>query len=320
MDFFMKEVKSFCKNDDTCLFLILVLLGFLICMFFSRNEGFLNMGDIDELEKELEHDLNKSIGKEPQNIGLKVTDPVPTNGYGYEIGNKYNLAKMGKQYRAHGFDQMEGKLDRQDSGLPMPWANTHHNFTFTNGSNSKFGFDRPLDSDLGTVRPSDVATVPSNYKGGSATVEGFANAEMIQGVQPSGGSSSGMAPLDAMSGGIPKPAEENILDSDKKLENELHLVLFYSPSCGHCKRMLDDYNSVIDSHHGKVMNNVKLHVVKVDMIDKPDGAKPYNVKIQGFPTLHTFKKQNGTLSDGEPFQPRKKDKIISEITKRINEF
>jgi len=294
-------------------------------MFFGRNEGFLNMGDIDELEKELDHDLNKSIGKEPTNIGLKVSNPVPTNGYGYEIGNKYNLAKNGKQYRSHVFDQLEGKLDRQESGLPMPWANTHHDFMFTDGSTSKFGFDRPLDSDLGTVRPSDVPTVPSNYRGGAAAVEGFTNnVDMAQGVQPSGGSSMGMAAIPGGSSAgmvaIPKPAEENILDSDKKLENELHLVLFYAPWCGHCKGMMDDYNSVIDSHHGKVMNNVKLHVVKVDMVDKPDGGKPYNVKIQGFPTLHTFKKKNGSLSEGELFQPRKKDGIISEITKRINEF
>ena len=38
----MKSIRDFCKDDDTCIFVILVLIGFLLCMFFNRDrdEGY----------------------------------------------------------------------------------------------------------------------------------------------------------------------------------------------------------------------------------------------------------------------------------------
>ncbi len=320
----MNEVKTFCKGDDTCLFLILVLLGFLICMFFSRTEGF--GSDIGELEKELEQDIQKGIGKEPVDLGMKMNKQEPVNGYGYDIGNKYRIAQMGRQYRPHVFNQLEGKLDRQESGLPMPWAKTHHDFLFVDGTSSKFGFDRPLDSDLGNIRPNNEAS-PSNYKGGPAVVEGFTDGATMNGVQPAS-SSSTMATLDSISSSskmldqnknVPQAASEDILKGDN-VNGEFHVVLFYAPWCGHSKRMLPDFDSVIDSHHGKNMNNYKVHVVKVDMEENPDGAKPYNVKVKGFPTTYSFVKKQGKLSEGKLFEPREKQSIIDEITKRVNEL
>ena len=35
----MKELKFFCKDDDTCVFNI-DTYRILLCMFFNRNEGF----------------------------------------------------------------------------------------------------------------------------------------------------------------------------------------------------------------------------------------------------------------------------------------
>lgn len=324
MDFFMDEVKTFCKGDDTCLFLILVLLGFLICMFFSRTEGF--GSDIGELEKELEEDIKKGIGKEPVDLGMKMNKQEPVNGHGDDIGNKYRIAQMGRQYRSHVFNQLEGKLDRQESGLPMPWSKTHNDFLFVDGASSKFGFDRPVDSDLGNIRPNNEAA-PSNYTGGPAVVEGFTDGAVMNGVQPAS-SSSTMATLDSisssgqmlgMNSSGPQASSEDMLKGDN-VNGEFHVVLFYAPWCGHSKRMLPDFDSVIDSHHGKTMNNYKVHVVKVDMEDKPDGAKPYNVKVKGFPTTYSFTKKQGKLSEGKLFEPREKQSIIDEINKRVNEL
>ncbi len=323
MDFFMTEVKTFCKGDDTCLFLILVLLGFLICMFFSRTEGF---SDMNELEKELEEEMKKGIGKKPVDLGMKMNNQDPVNGYGDDIGNKYNIARMGRQYVGHIFNQLEGKLDRQDTGLPMPWVKTHNDYLFEDGEISKFGFDRPLDNDLGKIRPNNEAA-PSNYKGGPAVVEGFTDGASMNGVQPAS-SSSTMATLDSisssgqmlgMNSNGPQASSEDILKDDN-VKNEFHVVLFYTPWCGHSKRMLPDFDSVIDSHHGKVMNNHKLHIVKVDMEEDPQGNKPYKVDVKGFPTTYSFVKNNGNLSDGKLFEPRKKQEIIDEIKKRLDQL
>ena len=315
----MNEVKTFFFFFDTCLFLILVLLGFLICMFFSRTEGFGT--DIGEIEKELEDDFKKGIGMEPVDLGMKMRKQEPVNGYGKDIGNKYRLARMGRQYRPHIFNQLEGILDKQESGLPMPWAKTHNDFLFVDGDASKFGFDRPVDTDLGNIRPKNFEIAPSNYKGGAA-VEGFTDGATMNGVQPAP-TSSMMATLDDIS--PPSQIREKnynsaeiILKGDNK-NGELHVVLFYTPWCGHSKRMIPDFDSVIDSHHGKVINEHKVHVVKIDMEENPEGHKPYNVKIQGFPTTYSFTKKNGELSDGKLFKPREKDGIINEINKLLNE-
>ena len=319
----MNELKSFCKEDDTCLFLILVLLGFLICMFFSRTEGF---SGIEDLEKELEEDIKKGIGKEPVDLGMKMQKQEPVNGYGYEIGNKYRLAKMGRQYKGHIFNQLEGKLDRQESGLPMAWSKTHNDYLFVDGASSKFGFDRPVDNDLGIVRPKNSDTEPSNYKGDHAGVEGFTD-EMSNsgGIKPAStysDISSGLATINSEPSLYNKDIASVEINKgqveDENLKGEFHVVLFYTPWCGHSKRMLPDFDSVVSSHHGQVVNNHKIHVVKVDMEENPEGNKPYKVDVKGFPTTYSFTKKDGKISDGELFEPREKKGIIDEIIKRVN--
>ena len=72
----MKSISKFCRDDDTCIFVILVLIGFLLCMFFNRDsdEGFADypFGEPSrpqgnaELQKEREEKHNYGgIGKEP---------------------------------------------------------------------------------------------------------------------------------------------------------------------------------------------------------------------------------------------------------------
>lgn len=249
----MKEVRGFCKGDDTCLFLILVLIGFIICMFVSRNEGFLDYAEFDGSKDG--HDYNENligknterIGREPEQLGIQLQKNEPSNGLGPVISGKYEMARKGKQYKPYYFNQTGG-IHMIDSRIPAPWEGEHHDFYFVDGKVSQFGLDRPTDN------------MPQPQKGPMPKQQ-----EPI--VAPSG---------------VPS-------GTDKKLT----LVLFYAPWCGHSKNMISDFDSVISSHHGSTLNEVELEILKIDMEANPQGAKEYGVEVKGFPTLYTFTEMGG---------------------------
>ena len=144
-DTIIKELKGFCKNDDTCLFVILVLFGFLLCMFFNRNEGFVHLNDNDITN----HDYgppNKpgDIGKSPEKLGVQVRKIDPENGFG-SLSQKVNIARNGQQYSSGGFQQ-QGGIHISDSSLPQPWGG-EGGYYFIDGPSS-FGRDRPMDKEI----------------------------------------------------------------------------------------------------------------------------------------------------------------------------
>ena len=144
LDSIMKEINSFCKNDDTCVLIILVLIGFLLCMFFKRNEGFLNFSELDELDKENQE--MKDIGKKPESIGIKLNENKPINGYG-PLENKINMARNGRQYQTNKF-KTEGGIDISQVGLPVAydWNRTGGYYNFE-GQMSDFGMNKPMNAE-----------------------------------------------------------------------------------------------------------------------------------------------------------------------------
>ena len=158
LDSIMKEINTFCKDDDTCVLVILVLIGFLLCMFFQR-EGFSLeeiSSDLNEVEKE---SINiGDMGKPPTDlIGKEVYKNVPTNGY-LGLEKKIQMAKSGKQYNAKFFNQ-PGKIDISKVGLPVAydWERTGGYYSFQ-GKPSDFGLGKPL-------KPSDmVKSIPTGDK------------------------------------------------------------------------------------------------------------------------------------------------------------
>ena len=296
----MKEIKKFCKDDDTCIFIILVLIGFLLCMFFNRDEGFLNyafiddphsLGNSEDLHQYGPSDGEDKFGKAPTHadkptqqiekpVGMIPQDPgPPQNGY-VGINEPVAIAKQGKQYQMDPLPT-RGKLNRIDPSLDrgpmgvgaemgyqafMPWAQF-------GGPPSDMGLDKPM----GQAQP-------------QGQPQAQAPGEQVAPVGPSGPSGP----------------------SGKK---EIKLVLFYAPWCGHSKNMLGDYDSVISQYDNNDMNGVTLSIIKIDMDKNPKGAKEYNVEVKGFPTLYTFVEVDGKLV-GQPFSPRDEKGIIAELEKR----
>jgi len=312
-DFAMKEIKNFCKDDDTCIFVILVLIGFLLCMFFNRDEGFADypfgepgkpqgggekhpqgggekhIGRIptqagkatDEGVKAPTDPNLPQIGKAEELPGIKVRNPGdPINGRG-SLGPKVLMARKGEQYPSKVLPNTGGistEGSSLDPGGPMGVSMNYVSY-FPYAK-----FDKEPSSSLGPAFPTgepggadkQVATVPHG----------------------------------------PPLADEGVVQGDKK---EMKLVLFYAPWCGHSKNMLGDYEAVIQQYDNTAMNGVTLSIIKVDMAENKEGAKPYGVDVKGFPTLYTFVEVNGKLVS-QPFAPRDTDAIVKELQKRTKSF
>lgn len=312
----MKSIRDFCKDDDTCIFVILVLIGFLLCMFFNRDrdEGYADypfgepgkpMGN-NKKEVEEKHDYG-GIGREPtkhaeieESIeppanpnmpqiaeaeklpGLQPQNPGdPVNGLG-TITDSVQMAREGKQYNSEilpntgGIDVKGFSLDSGPVGVPLSYSMYFPYAKFKDGPPSDLGPQFP------TGYPQDKEREPN-----------------VPSVQPK----------DTMDMNV---SQDSVVQVSKK---NMKLVLFYAPWCGHSKNMLEDYDAVIQKYDNKEMNGVTLSIIKIDMDANKEGAKPYNVDIRGFPTLYTFVEENGKLVS-QPFSPRDESGIVAELQKR----
>ena len=157
---FINEIKGFCKNDDTCLFIILALIGFLLCLFLNRSEGFLDYGPFDEKEESHNYGPSQDIGKKPEPLGIQPGHNKPKNGYG-PLESRVNLARQGKQYQVRQFNQ-GGKLHRSEVGLPIgyDWGKSG-GYYFMEGKPSDFGLGKPMQVKE-QVMPSKVQGVVSS--------------------------------------------------------------------------------------------------------------------------------------------------------------
>ena len=303
----MKEIKNFCKGDDTCIFIILVLIGFLLCMFFNREEGFLNysfledphsLGNSEDLHQYGPADGNDKlgeIGKAPSKmadqappekpVGMIPQDPgPPKNGYA-NINDQVGLAKQGKQYQMDPLPT-QGKLNRIDSSLDRGPVGVELGYQ----SFMPFAQFGGPPSDMGPDKPMGPPAVPQ-MQGAQAQPQ----------AQPLAQESMG------------QDTQGPVGPSGKK---QIELVLFYAPWCGHSRNMLEAYDKVTNDLNGKQMNGVNVVIKKIDM-DTEEGkqeAKTYEVEIKGFPTLYTFVEVNGKKV-GQPFSPRDVDGITSELEK-----
>ena len=87
-------------------------------------------------------------------------------------------------------------------------------------------------------------------------------------------------------------------------DNEVALVEFYAPWCGHCKQLAPTYEEIATELKGEIA------VAKCDVDEHKDLAGKY--EIQGFPTIKVWKQGTWIEHKGS----RDKDSIIKEV-KRI---
>jgi len=272
-------VKKHC-DDDVCLMIVFVLVGFGLCYLFKdRISGFANFAPFGDESGSGGSGSGSGSG---QDLQVNATDlPVPGVKVEQAVGvqlkprkpeptpsTKRALEVMAKKA------PVEKKMIQQKNGLlvqdsmifkpfdevwnpgfmPLDMVFNNVNKADKNPSimGQPMGPDRPMAPD----RPTAPATNPS----------------LSQGPQPKAGT-----------GG------------------DVDLVLIYAAWCGHSKRMLPDYERIKSEFDGKNINGKNIHVSMYTDKDK-DKVKEYGVK--GFPSLFIEKDGNR-----EPFPHRTYEKM-----------
>ena len=99
---------------------------------------------------------------------------------------------------------------------------------------------------------------------------------------------------------------------DQNHKGSINLVLVYAPWCGHSKKMIPDYDRVIDDYHGGTMNGYKLNILKYDSdVDKEEVKKR---GVKSFPSL--FIERDG---NSESFPHRTYEKIVNGLENISNQ-
>ena len=335
LDSIMREIKNFCKDDDACIFVILVLIGFLLCMFFNRDEGFASypFGEPgkpsggkpeggDAIDKHDYGPAGADIGRIPTQAG-KATDEgvkAPPDTMLPQVAKPEELPGLapknpGEPPNGRGSLDKEIQVARQGQQFPseiLPNTGGISTKAFGLDSGGPMGvpmtysayfpyakFDKEPRSDLGPAFPVGEPTA-----GPPASV------------QVAAAPAAGPAAAGPAAAGPAAATQDSQVPGVKK---EMKLVLFYAPWCGHSKSMLGDYDAVIQQYDNNVMNGITLSIIKIDMAANKQGAEPYDVDVKGFPTLYTFVEENGKLVS-QPFGPRDKDAIIAELQKRTQSY
>jgi thiol-disulfide isomerase/thioredoxin len=248
IDDMVKWVKKQCRNDETCVFVVLVLLGVLLYIMFNR-DGFMNLEEAPQ-DKEFGAIVDKSesysFGKLPKRedgkpaLGLQPkpnrADPVaPSMTEEMKVLGPVKEPPMPKL-------QAPGILT-QDGSITKPFDEVWNP-----------GYE-PVDMAFKDAKP------PSSQSGFKAT----------EGSRP-----MGSAP--GMEMGLPG-------DSQGMNGGEgVNLTLYYAPWCPHCKRMMPEWDKLEKEHHGKSFMGKILNIFKVNSDEEPEKVKAAGV--QGFPEIH----------------------------------
>lgn len=94
-------------------------------------------------------------------------------------------------------------------------------------------------------------------------------------------------------------------DYDAFVQNDMALVEFFAPWCGHCKKLAPEYEKAAETLEKK-----NIFLGSVDCTEQKEVCAKY--KIQGYPTMKIFRQGN----DFEYQGPRDADGIIRHMTKQ----
>ena len=269
-------VKKMCDNDDVCIMIVFVVIGFMLCYLFKNQiSGYMNFATVD-------HEFDPLIGsvggggggapvdhphhmmggdkplhdEKPVGIELKPRKPDPTPSTMKQLG-----VMAAKPPVEKGMIKQNVGLDTQDAMIFRPFDEVWNP-----------GF-MPLDMVFKGAKPTQMS--PDRP---------------MPGPKPIG-------PDRPMPG--PNPMRPQ---AGPQAAEEVSLVLVYAPWCGHSKRMLPDYEKVKSEYNGKTVNGKKINILMYDSDVDKDKVKEYGVK--GFPSL--FFESGGNR---ESFPHRQYEKI-----------
>jgi len=282
----IKFVKDFCNDDETCVMIVFVVIGFMLCYLFKNQiSGFANLGDLSDMEhsfmEKIGHPIEDTVSgptqdrvvvpdRKPIGIELKPRKPEPTPSMKTQL---QVMAAKPPVERGSMAQQVPGLLI-QDASIFKPFDEVWNP-----------GF-MPLDMVFKGVPPGPGSMGQMGPK--------------PMGPKPMG--PKPMGPMGPMGPDRPMRPSPDQGGSGAAASEDVSLVLLYAPWCGHSKKMLPDYERVKSEFHGKVINGKKINVLMYDSDVDKDKVKEYGVK--GFPSL--FLEKDGKR---ESFPHRTYDKI-----------
>jgi len=278
-------IKKQCRNDDTCVFIVLVLIGLLLCVFFngdgyanlkeaSTDKGLGDSVDVGETTygfgKDAPHSADDSLYGDDKGMPALGLVPKPNRANPVAPSMEAEMAVLGAvKSPPNPVLQVPGELI-QDGSISMP---------FDEVWNPGYKF------------------VEDSFQGakGPASLGGF---NATEGSRPMGSA----------------PGMEHGLPGDAKGlggGEGVNLTLYYAPWCPHCQKMMPDWKELETEYNGKNFMGKILNIFKVNSDEEPEKVKSMTPPIQGFPDIRV---------DGSPLdvKDRTKQGIIQSLTESFS--
>ena len=291
-------VKKMCQDDEVCIMLVFVLVGFMVCYLFKNQiSGYTEFKSVD-------HEFDPLVGAPSVLKGAPVEQrPRPPK--------KDKVKKMPKMPNMPKMPKMPPKMDNKPVGIelkprkPEPTASTERQLGVMAAKPpvDRVGVQQGaglMVQDATIFKPFDEVWNP-----------GFMPLDMVfKGVPSKMAADRPMPPTQAQPHAQPPPKAPPKVETQPKAPpqgaEEVNLVLVYAPWCGYSKKMLPDYEKIKDEFDGKTINGKKINIIMYNSDDDKDKDKIKEYDVKGFPTL--FFESNGKK---ETFPHREYDKIKS---------
>ena len=122
-DKILKSVKDFCNDDDMCLVCVLVLAGFLLCMFLNDKSGFANLDELysGEVAGPSPPPADAAKGKEPPEVKVGLTPEKVDTTPPASIAKKIDIARGAPRPKQQAVPVQKPGLMVQDASIFKPF-------------------------------------------------------------------------------------------------------------------------------------------------------------------------------------------------------
>jgi len=293
-------IKKLCDDDEICVMIVFVLIGFMLCYLFkNRISGFMDFAPLD-----------KEFGSlVPMGGGCKIRDPPPQQPPPQRPPPQQPPPQRPPPQQPppqRPPPQQPGEINQKPVGIELKQRKPDD--TPSTAKQLQVMAEKPpIRSDTLQQAPGlqiQDATIFKPFD--EVWNPGFMPLDMVF---KDSNVISQMAP-DRPMGPVPKaqmpPAPKAQMPPAPKAPptgvGEVNLVLVYAPWCGYSKKMLPDYEKIKAEFDGKTINGKKIIIIMYNSDVDKDKVKEY--QVEGFPTL--FLEKDGKR---ETFPHREYDKI-----------